>query len=42
MTHVPGVNDLRDAVRDEPADERSYGRDLPRVGARSPGNPFLR
>jgi hypothetical protein len=40
---MPGVNDLDEAVR-EPAlaDSSGYEPERPRVGARSPGNPFLR
>jgi hypothetical protein len=39
---MPGVNDLDDATRAEPADDEAYEPERSRVGARSPGNPFLR
>lgn len=40
---MPGVNDLDDAIREPSADERNgYEPQRSRVGARSPGNPFLR
>jgi hypothetical protein len=40
---MPGVNDLDDATREPAAAENSgYEPQRSRVGARSPGNPFLR
>lgn len=40
---MPGVNDLDEAVREPAAaDSPGYEPQRSRVGARSPGNPFLR
>lgn len=42
MKHVPGVDDLDDAVRAADDERSGYEPERARVGARSPGNPFLR